>query len=70
MWATEWMLRGMLAHITRGNLQVTTAQGNTFSFGDGTAPVVAARFVTAAAQQAAVFDPASSSAKLIWMAPS
>jgi cyclopropane-fatty-acyl-phospholipid synthase len=53
----QWMLRGMLAHVTRGNLQVTTAQGNTFFFGDGTGPLVAARFVTAAAQQAAVFDP-------------
>jgi cyclopropane-fatty-acyl-phospholipid synthase len=54
---TEWILREALAQLKHGNLQVTTAQGNTFSFGDGTGQLVVARFVTAAAQRAAVFDP-------------
>jgi cyclopropane-fatty-acyl-phospholipid synthase len=57
MSSTEWILREMLAHVEHGNLQVTTAQGNTFSFGDGTGRPVAGRFMTRAAQRAAVFDP-------------
>jgi cyclopropane-fatty-acyl-phospholipid synthase len=51
------MLRNILAHDMQGNLQVTTAQSNTFSFGDGTGSLIAARFVTAPAQRAAVSDP-------------
>jgi len=53
----DWFLRLALAHVTRGNLQVTSAGGATFSFGDGTGPPIAVRFVSAGAQWAVVLDP-------------
>jgi len=53
----DWLLRLALAHVTCGNLQVTTARGATLSFGDGTGPPIAVRFVSASAQRAVLLDP-------------
>ena len=53
----DWLLRIALAHIARGNLQVTTARRATYSFGDGTGPPIAVRFTSAAAQWAVLLDP-------------
>jgi cyclopropane-fatty-acyl-phospholipid synthase len=47
----DWLLRLALAHVTRGNLQVTTARGTTLTFGNGSGPPVAVRFVSASAQR-------------------
>ena len=44
-------------YIRRGCLKVTTAHGNTYTFGDGSGPPVAVRFTTASAQRAVLFDP-------------
>ncbi len=43
--------------VRHGSLRVTTATGNTFSFGDGSGPPVAVRFTDAKAQRAVLFDP-------------
>jgi cyclopropane-fatty-acyl-phospholipid synthase len=43
--------------IRHGALQVTTAAGKTYVFGDGSGPAVAVRFTSAAAQRAVLFDP-------------
>jgi cyclopropane-fatty-acyl-phospholipid synthase len=43
--------------IRRGNLQVTTARGRTFSVGDGTGKPVAVRFLTRSAELGLVLDP-------------
>jgi cyclopropane-fatty-acyl-phospholipid synthase len=43
--------------IQRGNLQVTTARGRTFSVGDGTGKRVAVRFLTRSAELGFVLDP-------------
>jgi hypothetical protein len=53
----NWLLHLALAHVARGNLQVTTARGTTLSFGDGSAPPIAVRFTSAAAQRAVLLDP-------------
>ena len=53
----DWLLRFALAHVARGNLQVTTARAATFSFGDGTGPPIEVRFVSAGAQWAVLLDP-------------
>jgi cyclopropane-fatty-acyl-phospholipid synthase len=53
----DWLLRFALAHVARGNLRVTTARAATFSFGDGTGPPIAVRFVSAGAQWAVLLDP-------------
>src|SRR5260370_35857027 len=55
--AMDWLLRLALAHVTCGNLQVTSARGATFSFGDGTGPPIVVRFVSASAQRAVLLDP-------------
>ena len=44
-------------YIRRGSLKVTTANGATHTFGDGTGPAVAVRFTSGAAQRAVLFDP-------------
>ncbi len=44
-------------YIRRGALKVTTANGATHTFGDGTGPAAAVRFTTTAAQWAVLFDP-------------
>jgi cyclopropane-fatty-acyl-phospholipid synthase len=43
--------------IRYGSLRLTTAAGDTHAFGDGSGPPVAARFTTATAQRAVLFDP-------------
>jgi cyclopropane-fatty-acyl-phospholipid synthase len=43
--------------IRYGSLRLTTAGGNVHVFGDGSGPPVAARFTTASAQRAVLFDP-------------
>jgi cyclopropane-fatty-acyl-phospholipid synthase len=43
--------------IQRGNLQVTTARGRTFSVGDGTGKRVAVRFLTCSAELGLVLNP-------------
>ena len=43
--------------IRRGSLKVTTANGTTRTFGDGSGPGVVVRFTSAAAQRAVLFDP-------------
>jgi cyclopropane-fatty-acyl-phospholipid synthase len=53
----DWLLRLALAHVTCGNLQVTTARGATLSFGDGTGPPIAVRFASARAQRSVLLDP-------------
>ena len=53
----DWLLRLALAHVTRGNLQVTAASGRTFSLGDGTGPPIAVRFASAHAQRSVLLDP-------------
>jgi cyclopropane-fatty-acyl-phospholipid synthase len=51
------LLRGALAHIRRGNLQITSAKGTVMRFGDGTGPPISARFTSKAAQLGALLDP-------------
>jgi cyclopropane-fatty-acyl-phospholipid synthase len=53
----DWLLRWALAHVTRGNLQVTTASGATLSFGDGDGPPIAVRFASAGAQRRVLLNP-------------
>src|SRR5579871_306671 len=53
----DWLLRMALAHVTCGNLHVTTARGAIFTFGDGTGPPIMVRFVSASAQRAVLLDP-------------
>jgi cyclopropane-fatty-acyl-phospholipid synthase len=53
----DWLLRLALAHVTRGNLRVTTAEGATLSFGDGSGPPVAVRFTSAGAQRRVLLNP-------------
>jgi cyclopropane-fatty-acyl-phospholipid synthase len=53
----DWLLRCALAHVACGNLQVTTARGAVFSFGDGAGPPIAVRFVSARAQWSVLLDP-------------
>ncbi|MGD0025334.1 MAG: cyclopropane-fatty-acyl-phospholipid synthase family protein [Xanthobacteraceae bacterium] len=43
--------------IRQGSFKVTTAAGNTYSFGDGSGPPVAVRFTTASAQRGVLLDP-------------
>jgi cyclopropane-fatty-acyl-phospholipid synthase len=51
------LLRGALAHIRRGNLQMTSANGRIMIFGDGTGPPISVRFTSKAAQLSALLDP-------------
>jgi cyclopropane-fatty-acyl-phospholipid synthase len=56
--AVERLLEAFLRrYIRRGSLRVTTAAGNTYTFGDGSGPPVAVRFTTASAQRTILFDP-------------
>jgi cyclopropane-fatty-acyl-phospholipid synthase len=52
MWTIDRLLQMALADVERGNLQVVTARGAKFSFGDGTGTPIAVRFITTAAQLA------------------
>jgi cyclopropane-fatty-acyl-phospholipid synthase len=54
----DWLLRVLIARlIVRGNLRLTTARGTALTFGDGTGPLIAARFTTLAAQIGILFEP-------------
>jgi cyclopropane-fatty-acyl-phospholipid synthase len=53
----DWLLRLALAHVTRGNLQVTTARGKMLTFGDGSGLPVAVRFASASAQRRVLLNP-------------
>jgi cyclopropane-fatty-acyl-phospholipid synthase len=53
----DWLLRLAMAHVTRGNLQVTSARGATLPFGDGSGPPVAVRFTSAGAQRRVLLNP-------------
>jgi cyclopropane-fatty-acyl-phospholipid synthase len=53
----DWLLRLALAHVTCGNLQVTTAGGATVSFGDGSGPPVEVHFTSASAQRRVLLNP-------------
>jgi cyclopropane-fatty-acyl-phospholipid synthase len=56
--------------IRAGNLQVSTAGGSTFTFGDGRGGPVAIRFTSGQLRGASLSIPSSDSAKPIWMAAS
>ncbi len=52
------LLRVILQKLIRtGTLRITTAQGSTFTFGDGTGVPVAIRFMTRAAERSVLLDP-------------
>ena len=52
------LLRASLGRFIRhGNLQVTTARGATFIFGDGGGKPLAVRFLTNAAERGVLLDP-------------
>jgi cyclopropane-fatty-acyl-phospholipid synthase len=54
----HWLLDHLLdSFIRRGNLQVTTARGRTFSVGDGSGKRVAVRLLTRSAELGLVLDP-------------
>ncbi len=54
----DWLLRVMIARlIGRGNLRLTTARGKMLTFGDGTGPLIAARFMTLGAQLGVLLEP-------------
>jgi len=54
----DWLLRVLIARsIRRGNLRLTTARGTTMRFGDGTGPLIAARFTSLAAQLGVLVEP-------------
>jgi cyclopropane-fatty-acyl-phospholipid synthase len=54
----DLLLRVIIARlIRRGNLRLTTARGTVLTFGDGTGPLIAARFLTFAAQLGVLFEP-------------
>jgi cyclopropane-fatty-acyl-phospholipid synthase len=54
----ERLLVGFLRrYIRRGSLKLTTAAGDTYTFGDGSGPPVAARFTSASVQRAVLLDP-------------
>ena len=52
------LLRVILQKLIRaGTLRITTAQGSTFTVGDGTGTPVAIRFITRAAERGVLLDP-------------
>jgi cyclopropane-fatty-acyl-phospholipid synthase len=53
----DWLLRLALAHVTHGNLQVTSGRGAILSFGDGSGPPVAVRFTSPSAQRRVLLNP-------------
>jgi cyclopropane-fatty-acyl-phospholipid synthase len=56
--ALDWLLSTFLRRFIRhGSLTVTTAAGNRYTFGDGTAPQAAVRFVDARSQRRVLFNP-------------
>ena len=54
----DWLLRLLIARmIRRGNLRLTSARGTALTFGDGTGPLVAARFMTLGAELGVLLEP-------------
>lgn len=54
----DWLLRTVLRSLVRhGTLQITSARGSVYSFGDQTGNPVAVRFTTWQSQLAVLFDP-------------
>jgi cyclopropane-fatty-acyl-phospholipid synthase len=54
----DWILRTALSSLVRhGRLQLTTARGSTYTFGDGTGEPVAIRFTAPAAERRVLLDP-------------
>ena len=54
----DLLLRVLIARlIRRGNLRLTTARGTPLTFGDGTGPLIAARFTTFAAELSVLLEP-------------
>ena len=54
----DWVLRVLIARlIRRGNLRLTTTRGTKLTFGDGTGPMVAARFTSRAAEFGVLMEP-------------
>jgi cyclopropane-fatty-acyl-phospholipid synthase len=54
---THVVLAALRNFIRAGNLRITTAQGRTYSLGDGTGRPVTLRFTTRAAERAVILDP-------------
>src|SRR5690348_10999306 len=56
--AMDWLLRVLIARlIRRGNLRLTTARGKILTFGDGSGPMVAARFTSWRAEVGVLLEP-------------
>jgi cyclopropane-fatty-acyl-phospholipid synthase len=54
----DWVLRVLIGRlIRRGNLRLTTAHGTTLTFGDGSGPLVSARFTSRAAEFGVLIEP-------------
>jgi cyclopropane-fatty-acyl-phospholipid synthase len=54
----DWLLRMLIARlIGRGNLRLTTVRGTALTFGDGTGPLIAARFTTLGAEFGVLLEP-------------
>ena len=54
----DWVLRVLIARlIWRGNLRLTTVRGTRLTFGDGTGPLIAARFTSRAAEFGVLVEP-------------
>jgi cyclopropane-fatty-acyl-phospholipid synthase len=54
----DWVLRVLIARlIWRGNLRLTTVRGTRLTFGDGTGPLIAARFTSRAAEFGVLLEP-------------
>src|SRR5262245_55697156 len=56
--AMDWLLRILITRLVRhGNLRLTTARGTVLTFGDGSAPPVAARFTSVRAELGVLLEP-------------
>src|SRR5499427_8543691 len=56
--AMDWLLRVLIARlIRRGNLRLTTVRGTVLTFGDGSGPMVAARFTSVRAELGVLLEP-------------
>jgi len=54
----DWLLRVFVERlIRRGRLRLTTARGTVLDFGDGTGPLIAARFTSLAAELGVLLEP-------------
>jgi cyclopropane-fatty-acyl-phospholipid synthase len=54
----DWLLRVSIARlITRGNLRLTTTGGTALTFGDGSGPLVAGRFMSRRAELGVLLEP-------------